>query len=636
GAVSAAQARLAAHRSTLAEERLERGASALMLLEERLERLAAGIAEVAEPAQQQHDALAAATIRLDAAFRDIAKVTDNTQSAIGQLAGAIPAAMAQSETLIALLGRSENLLKGQLAETENLLAGLHIGASEAEASSRATVTAIADGVEAIAAASSRAQDGLVQPLAALKDTVDSTFTRTTQAVDTTRSAVHAQTNAMLASVEQARVTLDHIAGEASKALREQLEMLMGMTGKLAADLDGEAGRTQAFVDDITRTFGVLDVRLGNAATTSTNTLEGISARVADAKAALDGLDEPIAGAENAMGVLEARLAEMDGAARNTLGTLIAGLPDMLPGLDDIGSRLADLTQSAIGLSGPVGEGAQAMADAQNRFDQSREAMIAAQAELNAALERASTVMNDIETSTGSVSLAASSELVDTFARVREIAQATAGTMRETLAGVVAEAEDALSQAGTRRANAAFGAPIRAELAELAEAQEQAATTAQSVTERIAQRLLILTQTVSEMESHIDAVETRSQVRGRNSLGKRANSLIASLQSSAVDMAKLLDFDIDDKIWDDFAAGDRSAIARRLARGLDQGAERSFASHYQHDQEFRTEAARYITEFEALVSDTVPERGGQALGAALLGSTLGKLYLALAQAAGRLN
>jgi hypothetical protein len=139
-----------------------------------------------------------------------------------------------------------------------------------------------------------------------------------------------------------------------------------------------------------------------------------------------------------------------------------------------------------------------------------------------------------------------------------------------------------------------------------------------------------------VESHVDAVETRAEVRARNALGRRANGLIDSLQSSAIDLAKLLDYDIDDKTWADYAAGDASAIARRLAHGLDSGAGRQFVRHFTHDAEFRTEASRYLQEFESLVADVVPERGGEALGATLLSSTLGKLYLAIGQAAGRFN
>jgi hypothetical protein len=209
-------------------------------------------------------------------------------------------------------------------------------------------------------------------------------------------------------------------------------------------------------------------------------------------------------------------------------------------------------------------------------------------------------------------------------------------MRQALAGVITEAESALERSAIDRTEIAFAGPIRTRIEELVTAQGKAANAAQVAAERVAQRLLSLTRTISEVESHVDAVETRAELRARNALGRRANGLIDSLQSSAVDMAELLDFDIDDRTWADYAAGDRSAIARRLADGLDRGAGRQFLRHYTHDQLFRNEASRYLADFEALVADIVPERGGEALGATLLSSTLGKLYLAIGQAAGRFN
>jgi hypothetical protein len=209
-------------------------------------------------------------------------------------------------------------------------------------------------------------------------------------------------------------------------------------------------------------------------------------------------------------------------------------------------------------------------------------------------------------------------------------------MRTALENVVAEAEQALGRAATEKAETAFAQPIRSRIDELVTAQARAGDAAQGVAERIAARLVGLTRTISEVERHVDAVETRANIRARNALGRRANTLIDNLQSSSVDLAELLGFDIDDKAWADYAAGDRSAIARRLAAGLDHGAGRQFVRHFSHDSEFRTEASRFLNEFEALVAEIVPDRGGEALGATLLSSTYGKLYLAIGQAAGRFS
>ncbi len=649
GAIAAANARLAATRTAFAGERVERGGQAIAALEGRVDSLYGALATIADNVAGQHDALGMAIARIEAASGQLANTTRGTESAVHQFAGAVPAAQAQADALIELLARAENQIKGQLAETETLLASLYTRASEAETEARTAMTRVKQGLTAIEEAANRARDQVAQPVEELTSAVDTAFARTTQAADTTRNAVHAQTNALLASVEQARVTLDQIGGEASRTLQEdqiggeasrtlqeQLEMLLGLTGQIADQLNSEAGRAQLFVNDVSSGFGLLGSRLAEASNAAQAAIDGIDARLASTRSSMDGLGDPLARAEAAVVMVENRLAEMAATSDRALATLFERLPDAAPQLDAMTSRLAALGEQASAIVEPMSLGANAITSSQDRLEMARQALDAAASDMTATLGNAQALVQQIEASTSTVALAASTDLVEAFNRVRDIAQATAGTMRNTLAGVITEAEEALDKAGTERAERAFAMPVRAKLGELAEAQDRAAAAAQAAAERIAQRLLGLTRTVSEVESHVEAVETRALVRARNTLDKRANALIGALQSSAIDMAQLLDFDIDDKTWDDFAGGDRSAIARRLASGLDRGTGRSFISHYQHDPSFRQEAGRYMADFEALIAEMVPERKGDALGATLLSSTLGKLYLALAQAAGRLN
>ena len=636
GAIAAANARLAATRTAIAAERVERGGQAVAALESRVDNLYGALATIADNVASQHQALDAAIARIEGAAGQLASTTRGTEGAVQQFAGAVPAAQAQADALIELLGRAENQIKGQLAETETLLASLYTRASEAETEARTAMTRVKQGLAAIEEAAVRARDQVAQPVEELTSAVDTAFNRTTQAVDSTRNAVHAQTNALLASVEQARVTLDQIGGEASRTLQEQLEMLLGLTGQIADQLNSEAGRAQLFVNDVSSGFGLLGSRLAEASNAAQAAIDGIDARLASTRSSMDGLGDPLARAEAAVVVVESRVADMALATDRALASLFERLPEAAPQLDEMTNRLAALGEQASAIVEPMSLGANAITSSQDRLEMARQALDAAASDMTATLGNAQALVQQIEASTSTVALAASTDLVEAFNRVRDIAQATAGTMRGTLAGVITEAEEALDKAGTERAERAFAMPVRAKLAELADAQDRAAAAAQAAAERIAQRLLGLTRTVLEVESHVEAVETRALVRARNTLDKRANALIGALQSSAVDMAQLLDFDIDDKTWDDFAAGDRSAIARRLASGLDRGTGRSFISHYQHDPSFRQEAARYMADFEALIAEMVPERKGDALGATLLSSTLGKLYLALAQAAGRLN
>lgn len=654
GAIAAARAAIADNRTLQAAEWLEHSASALARLEEQLAATSNRLAEMQAPVAGHAQSLTSVATALDGANSRLAETVASAIAAGNNVAGAVPAASAQAETLLELLGRVDNQVRGQLAETETLLAGLYTRASEAEAearkaaqASRGEINALTEasqsGLAAMAAAATQARDAVETPIGALNTAIDDAFTRTALSVDQTRDAVHAQTSAMLASVEQARTALAHIGGEAARALDERLETLQQLSARITGEIEASGRNAGALVDELGTRVEALEARLAAAIASNSEALEGLDARVAAASERVATFAEPMAGADQALAAVQVRLEAMGSEATRTISLFEAQLPagesqvsalrGQIAGLE---AQLTNIKEQAASLAEPLETGSATLNDASDRLAAARETLSHTTAELAKSIAHAQEQMRALEDDTSRLSLTASGELIETFGRVREVADNAAGAMRTALAGVIIEAEEALDKAAISRTENAFAAPIRDRIEELLEAQNKAGNAAQAAAERVAERLLGLTRTLSEVEAHVDAVETRAEVRARNALGRRANSLIDSLQSSAIDLAKLLDYDIDDKTWADYAAGDASAIARRLAHGLDSGAGRQFVRHYTHDTEFRTEASRYLQEFESLVADVVPERGGDALGAILLSSTLGKLYLAIGQAAGRFN
>ena len=630
----AARTELMAQHARLAEQRTDRTANALVLLEDRLSALTARLDAVASPIERQHETLLTAVSTLEAANGRLSEASGRTEAAAVTLGQATPAAIAEAERLTALLDRAESSLLRQLAETERMLASLHERAGAAEAQARATTAETVAGMAAIGEASSRAQAAVATPLAQLVAGVDAAYARTTEAMDATRDGVHAQTNAMLASVDQARVTLDHIGGEAARQIKERLDELLGASGQLSGELDGQSTRFNAMVEEISRSFTVLDAKLGNSATTGATALDSISTRMTEARDAIHRLGEPIGATGEALIIVESRLAAIGLAAEGTLGSLHSALPAALPYLDDMAVRLSDLHDRADQLSLPLRTGGDSIAAAQAQLDLAREALDAAAVKLGAELGVARNALADIESRTGDASLAASTQLIEVFGRVRDIANQTAGTMRETLSNVVAEAEAALDQAGSSRAELAFGVPIRAQLAEVETMHNRVAAAAQSATERVTQRLLGLTETVSKVEQRIDEVDTRFEVRARNTLAKRSSQLVESMQAAAIDIAGLLSFQVEDSAWDSYLKGDRSIFARRIVDQLDAEGLRAVERHFHHDPEFRVQATHYIEEFEKLIGHIMPDREGKSLSVALLSSNVGRLYVALAQAADR--
>ncbi len=625
---------LMADHARLAEQRTDRAASALVLLEDRLAALTARMEAIAAPIEQQHESLLSAVTLLEGAGTQLAQATGRTEAATTTLGQATPAATAEAERLTQLLASAETTLQRQLAETQTMLAALHSQAGDAETQARATRDEAVAGLTAITEAAQRAQEAVAKPLAQLVSGVDTAFTRTTAAMDATRDGVHAQTNAMLASVDQARVTLDHIGGEAARQIKDRLEQMLGATGQLGSELETQSTRLNAMIEDISRSFTVLDTKLDNSATMGNNALESIAARSVEARDAIHRLGEPIGATEESLAGVESRLAALAHTAEITLGSLGTALPAAMPTLETMAMRLSELHDRADQLSLPLNAGGDSIAKAQAQLDLAREALDSSAIKLGEELGNARNALTDIENMTGTTSLAASTQLIEVFGRVRDIANQTAGTMRETLSNVVAEAEAALDQAGSSRAELAFGVPIRAQLAEVETMHNRVAAAAQGAAERITQRLLGLTETVSKVEARIDEVDTRFEVRARNTLAKRSSQLVDSMQAAAIDIAGLLSFEIEDGAWDNYLKGDRSIFARRVVEQLDAAGLRAVERHFQHDPEFRVQATHYIEEFEKLIAQVMPDREGKSLAVTLLSSNIGKLYVALSQAAER--
>jgi hypothetical protein len=105
----------------------------------------------------------------------------------------------------------------------------------------------------------------------------------------------------------------------------------------------------------------------------------------------------------------------------------------------------------------------------------------------------------------------------------------------------------------------------------------------------------------------------------------------SLNSAAIDIGGALSTEVADTAWDAYLKGDRGIFTRRAVRLIDAGTVRDIAALYSNDETFKANVSRYIHDFEALLRATLSTRDGHALSVTMLGSDMGKLYVALAQA-----
>ena len=174
------------------------------------------------------------------------------------------------------------------------------------------------------------------------------------------------------------------------------------------------------------------------------------------------------------------------------------------------------------------------------------------------------------------------------------------------------------------------------MAELASASERALATARQASERLTRQMLALSETSAAVESRIEEERQGREARERDNLSRRVALLIESLNSTAIDVTKILSNDVTDGAWAAYLKGDRGVFTRRAVRLLDNNDAREIARHYEAEPEFRDQVNRYIADFEAMLRRVLADADGSALGITLLSSDMGKLYVALAQAIDRLR
>jgi hypothetical protein len=110
----------------------------------------------------------------------------------------------------------------------------------------------------------------------------------------------------------------------------------------------------------------------------------------------------------------------------------------------------------------------------------------------------------------------------------------------------------------------------------------------------------------------------------------------SLDSIAVDIARMIDHEAAGELWDRYKRGERNVFTRKLYTMQGQRAFDEIRRKYRSDREFMQTVDRYVAEFERLLDEVSRDDRGQVMARTYLTSETGKVYTMLAHAAGRFD
>ncbi|WP_374530019.1 ATPase [Novosphingobium sp.] len=317
---------------------------------------------------------------------------------------------------------------------------------------------------------------------------------------------------------------------------------------------------------------------------------------------------------NAIGTAEARLA--------TLAEQAGSLRDVVKAAEMHGSELAGLVSAS-------NEGLEQGIARSAKLDQGMAAQLASIDALGLALDKVRAESTMLAEQTQG-ELAAAIAQLDGAARaaVTGIGELSAAE----IAGIAARIGD--------ESGAAIEKAMRAKAAEVAGQLEQAAAHATGVSREAALQLRDQLGKVSELAGNLERrvahARERAQEQVDNDFARRVALITESLNSNAIDIARVMDTDVTDTAWAAYLKGDRGIFTRRAVRLMETAEAKAVTQLYETERDFRDHVSRYIHDFEAMLRQLLSTRDGHALGVTLLSSDMGKLYVALAQAIERLR
>lgn len=603
---------------------------------------------------------AALQVRLDAAKQamDLTRADIEAQSValVAMVDSAQAGAATASETVRQTLGADldhaqanlQERLDGLLAQVETAMATADEGLSRRADTLSALVTAAEAGIgsasEGAMAVLTRDMDKIEQDL---RERMGDALDRAQAALSQTDASLSNQAAALDALIARSRESLDAIGSDTIIGLSDSIGEVEGRLHQINDLVEGQKALMNSLHDGLNDTIAGTE---GKFATLEEAALAR-SERMTDALTRLTGETQRIDSALTAGGLTADKLIGSAETLLVALDSSVRELDETYPAaLDRFDARM-EQSRALLGSATPELERLEAISQALAGRAEEAESLLRGQGsrltewlestqsglEANRQLvDRLRVALDGAHQDATRITEGAGPLLVTALLRVKDTADQAAERARQALSRAIPDAAQQLGDASEAAMQRALGDRVAEQIEQVAKVAEEAIKAAHQASERLTRQLLTIADTSATIEQRIAQAEQASEDRDRDHFARRSAALIESLNSTAIDVAKILSNDVTDTAWSAYLKGDRGVFTRRAVKLLDAGESREIALHYDDDAEFRDHVNRYIHDFESMLRIILSARDGNALGVAVLSSDMGKLYVALAQAIERLR
>lgn len=612
---------IALARSFLAENAKELesvGRLSAKRLTEAAERLNTALHDSDERATMLQAASTAAVTNLEQLRNHLPVVTSAAKDATNQIGIAGNTAHGQIKAIVETL----HAMDASAAEASNTLVALNDQVGISTTTLEARLTEASEHLSLTVQTSQERASALVSDLSSGVSAAEQRLIEAAGDLDTRMSASHQRLEANLGSLSEAIAHLEAVSDaqdSSSKALLQRVKASITEcreeVEKFGDDASDQIAKLAFAVSALNERGDELDARL-IATRASTETL---IVTTEDMRTGLGAL------ADETDAQLIPRIAQMAGTfaeAQQSFATLNSELAAAETGT-------GSLVQSITALEQLVSTQREAVA----QIGEQSSTFLSAQHEqvdiLSASIVHTRSTLEEL-------SGIANEQLVAALLRVRETTKQAAEASRKIVDEELVNIADKMNESGRLAIQNAVDQQAGALETAMRETFDRNLALANDVEDRIARQLRLVDEMATNLEQRVNEAHTSFAGADDDGFARRMALLTESLNSAAIDVAKILSNEVTDTAWAAYLKGDRGVFTRRAVRLLDSGEAKIIAAHYDDDAEFREHVNRYIHDFESMMRVLLSTRDGNAIGVTLLSSDVGKLYVALAQAIERLR
>jgi hypothetical protein len=612
----------------------------IVLLEGKGQETARQIAEINESMRENISTLARHSLLLGAA-------ATSAREEMKTLLVDLPDAEARMNQLTDLLRGAGHIVDSQAAGLQSQLLALTQRARDADDSAGKAAERLAGQLDRIETTSRTASQELRMASEQIEASIDSATDKTARGIEDARRGMDVQSSAMIAMIEQGREALDQAGIDSTQAIAQRIEDVGRQVDSITARLAAQEESSSALFNHLERALGEVESRFASLKDTATEHTADLAEAIVSLTDHAERVTTTLGGGSEAADELlkraETLRAAIEGCTRDVNSSLPLALAQLeeqlLHSQEAVRTALPDtqkLEQAARSVASSIDEAGAALARHSSGINRLGESAGAQLDQARQGAEELSQIIATAEESIAGLSSGASAQLVEALHRVRQAATEATDRARSTLGTVIPDAAEALSTASAEAIQRAISEPVQRQIADVSRIADEAVQAVQGASEKLSRQMATIEQTSRAIEERVEQAKTEVERSNQDSLSRRVALLIESLNSTAIDVTKILSNDVTDSAWAAYLRGDRGVFTRRAVKLLEAGEARDIARHYEEEPEFREQVNRYIHDFEAMLRRVLATREGTPLGVTLLSSDMGKLYVALAQAIERLR